>query len=611
MILIFGGTTEGKKALKICDEAGKLFYYSTKTLISGEGILHGVSLSGDMDKNAILNFCKEKEIRLLIDAAHPFASVLHENIAHVSEQLNIPVIRYERKYSKEYQGLIWFDNYVDATDYLLRHHVDHLLALTGVNTIRYFKRYWEKYNCWFRILDREESRREVAEQGFPLEKIIYYQSDGYSDTSEFALFESLHPQAIITKESGESGGFSVKLAAARKLNIPVLVIRRPVLSDKFMLVYGENGLRKKLEELCPDFFPLKTGYTTGLCATAAAKSALKSLLTGKLFSEIDVTLVNGESVSLLVNKTITTEDVAESTVIKDAGDDPDVTNGVEIIASVRLNTTHSSIRFLQGKGVGVVTLPGLGLNIGEPAINQTPRRMITSEFEEILRDYQYCLPNHNSTCGVDVTISVPNGEVMAQKTFNPKLGIMGGISIIGTSGIVRPFSSEAFVASIVKEMQVAKALGCTHVIVNSGAKSERHIKAIYPNFPDQAFIHYGNFIGEALKAADHLDFQELSLGVMIGKAVKLAEGALDTHSKKVVMNKEFLVNLAKKAGCTLETQHLVQNITVARELWNVIPQDKFHFFTMLLSLCDDVCQPLFSGKLHVFLITEDGHVVCR
>ena len=156
-----------------------------------------------------------------------------------------------------------------------------------------------------------------------------------------------------------------------------------------------------------------------------------------------------------------------------------------------------------------------------------------------------------------VTISVPGGKELAARTFN-RLGIIGGISIIGTSGIVRPFSNDAFLASIRKEAEVAKAIGCSRLVINSGAKSERFLKGylserLSEELPPQMFVHYGNFIGKTLKIAAELQFDEVVMGIMIGRAVKLAEGALDTHSKKVVMNKAFLKELAAKAGCKPES----------------------------------------------------------
>ena len=308
------------------------------------------------------------------------------------------------------------------------------------------------------------------------------------------------------------------------------------------------------------------------------------------------------------------DNAALCTVIKDSGDDPDVTNGCSVIARIELQAGQSptpAFLFRAGEGVGTVTLPGLGLEIGGPAINATPRRLITGELTTILEE--------NGLSGkikeVVVTISVPGGKKLAARTFNPKLGIIGGISIIGTSGIVRPFSNDAFLASIRKEAEVAKAIGCSRLVINSGAKSERFLKGhlserLSEELPPQMFVHYGNFIGKTLKIAAELQFDEVVMGIMIGKAVKLAEGALDTHSKKVVMNKAFLKELATKAGCKPESVQKIDSLTLARELWELFSKtEQQSFFPLLLQKCREHCTPLLPvGKLSVLLISESGEI---
>lgn len=606
MILILGGTTEGRKAVMVCDAAAKPYYYSTKGDLQQIDSAYGIRLTGGLDKVSMSVFCKENNIRLIIDAAHPFAENLHRNVAEVSVELNIQVVRFERNYPDRDMNLLWFDTYDDAVNYLICNKIDGLLALTGVNTIAKLKQYWQQHTCWFRILNRDESFSIAHREGFAADRIILY--NGNED--EYSLFGKLKPKAIITKESGESGGFEEKIKAANKLNIPVLVIKRPILSPSFIPVFGEHGLRKQIENIVPDFFDLKTGYTTGTCATAATKAALISLLTNEKSSVVTITLPNGEQVKIPVASTTFETDSTSCSVIKDAGDDPDVTNGLEITSTVRLNPNHSGVRFLQGKGVGTVTLPGLDIEIGEPAINKTPRIMIRREVYKVFRHYQHKLPDCNLKTGIDVIISVPKGEEIALKTFNPKLGIVGGISIIGTSGVVKPFSSEAFVASIRREMQVAKALNCDRIVINSGAKSESFVQQLYPHLPPQAFIHYGNFIGETIKIAADLHFKQITMGLMIGKAVKLAEGSLDTHSKKTVMNTDFLARIAIEAGCTNDMLHAIYQLKMARSLWEIIPNDKYTFFSIILKKCHEVCKPLLpNGTIEIILIDETGRTV--
>ncbi|MCS2892935.1 cobalt-precorrin-5B (C(1))-methyltransferase CbiD [Parabacteroides faecis] len=609
MILILGGTTEGRASVRIADEGSGPYYYSTKGSLQEIECAHGIRLTGGMNTASMETFCREKGIRLLIDAAHPFATALHQTVAKVSSSLQIPVIRYERRYPPRDTDLIWCDDYTDAVRKLEEQGIHRLLALTGVNTIAPLRPWWEKYPAWFRILKREESLTIATGQGFPIDHLLFYQNE--DDAGE--MMDRLQPDAIITKESGQTGYFIEKVAAARKRSIPVFVVKRPVLPETFYIVYGEDGLRKQIERLLPEFYPLHHGYTTGACATAAAKAALIALLNKEKQIQSSITLSSGELITLPVAETEWEGDSAICSVIKDAGDDPDVTNGSKIVAKVTLSKEPASapIRFVAGTGVGTVTLPGLGLEVGGPAINTTPRKMMTEELTSVLEEYRQSISNHTKTteaCGLIVTISVPGGEELATRTFNPKLGIVGGISIIGTSGIVRPFSTDAFIASIRKETEVAKAIGCTTLIVNSGAKSERYLKARYPELPPQAFVHYGNFIGETLKIASSLDFPQVVMGIMIGKAVKLAEGFLDTHSKKVVMNKDFLKDLAHQAGCAEDTIQKIDTITLARELWQLLPaEEQETFFNLLLKRCHEHCTPLLpKGELSILLITEEG-----
>ena len=282
-----------------------------------------------------------------------------------------------------------------------------------------------------------------------------------------------------------------------------------------------------------------------------------------------------------------------------------MTNHALISATVSLHREeHPSerIRFRAGEGVGTVTLPGLGLPIGDPAINATPRRMMQEALLPLLPS-----PDTVAT----VTISVPGGAELAKRTFNPKLGIEGGISIIGTSGIVRPFSSDAFIASIRQEANVAKAIGCETLVINSGAKSERILRARFPDLPPQAFVHYGNFIGETLRIANEIGFQQVVMGIMLGKAVKLAEGSLDTHSKKVVMNRDLLKALATEANCPAEILSAIDRLTLARELWEMLPAAcQPRFCQVVLNRCAAVCTPLLPhAHLTLLLIREDGAIM--
>ena len=622
MILILGGTTEGRLAVRVADAAGSPYWYSTRGDLQQIECKHGTHISGALDEAAMAAFCTAHGIRLLVDAAHPFAVELHRTVAAVAESLDLPVVRVERVYAdpagmsgSDRASLRWCDDYADAIRQLEADGIDRLLALTGVQTIGKLRPFWSRHTCWFRILRREESLEKARQQGFPEERLAYYEEE-----DDAALIARLRPEAILTKESGESGGFGQKLAAARAAGIPVYAVRRPALPAGFEVVTGEHGLRKAIERLVPDFFPLRSGFTTGACATAAAKAALLALLGHPAGDRVEITFPDGEILALPVadvhllphpqaadsraglveRQVLSSPDAATAKVIKDAGDDPDVTNGYPIVATVAFSP-EPGIHFLQGEGVGRVTLPGLGLPVGGPAINRVPRQMMERELTALCDS------------GLDVTISVPGGRELAGRTFNPKLGVVDGISIIGTSGIVRPFSNEAFVDAIRKEIEVAKAVGVRHLVINSGAKSEAFLKKRFPDLPPQAFVHYGNFIGETLRIAVALGVPQVTMGIMLGKAVKLAEGHLDTHSKSVVMNKVFLREVAAGAGCSPAAAAAIDRLTLARELWHGLSgDDAVRFFSALLdrcaAACATVCPRPGQTNLTILLLDEDGNI---
>ena len=601
MILVLGGTTEGRKAVEVLEEAAQPYFYSTKGEVQQVASPHGTRITGALDAASMLAFCKEHGIRLLVDAAHPFAENLHCTVADVSGELDIPVVRYERQYPPRDNDLVWCNDYQDAMQQMEAAGVDRLLALTGVQTIGKLAPFWQKHLCWFRVLDREESLQLAVKQGFPAERVLFYQPGG----DEGEVLNQLHPQAIITKESGASGGFNEKIEAARQAGVKVFVVKRPELSPDFRLVDGPHGLRRTVEQLLPGFYPLRTGYTTGSCATAASVAALKKWL-GEAVAHVSIFLPDGESISIQAEARLLSDHSAMGCVVKDAGDDPDITSGTEIWSTVeyRPSAGKLEIGIQGGQGVGRVTLPGLGLEVGGAAINQTPRRMI----EENLR---YHLRQRGITTGtITVTIAVPQGEKLAKKTFNPRLGIEGGISIIGTSGIVKPFSSEAFVNSIRKQVEMVQALKVERLVINSGAKSEKYVRKLYPHLPSQAFVHYGNFIGETIRVAHEVGLPRVTMGIMIGKAVKLAEGSLDTHSKHSTMNKLFLQDMAQQAGCSADAVAAIDSITLARELWSLFHADDHkRFFTLLLQACHlhaDVLLP--QGELTILLLTEEGDV---
>lgn len=564
MILVFGGTTEGRQAAQVLEEAGNVYYYSTKRGEQQLTLHHGMHVDGAMDEETMTAFVNEHGIRLIVDAAHPFASQLHQTIASVASKLTIPVIRYERIYPPRDPDIIWIDDYGQVpTD------IHTLLATTGVQSISRLKWLEAKgVKVIYRILNRESSILLAHQQGISDEQLCYYPETPEAD-------------AMLMKESGLSGGFAEKVEEARQHSMKIIVIKRPLLHFKHC-VNGPHGLRRDVERFLPEFFPLHSGLTTGTCATAAAIAATTRLTTGEMPSEVHVVLPDGETISVAVGYA---DDYAYC--IKEAGDDPDVTDGIEVRAKVE---KASQFEICGGVGVGRFTLPGFDYPVGEPAINKAPRQMMRENITEDVR----------------VTISVPQGETIARKTFNPRLGIRGGISIIGVSGIVKPFSEEAFIESIRKCMEVAKASGTDRVVINSGAKSERFVKAMYAKLPQQAFVQYGNYIGETLTMANHLCIKHVTLGVMLGKAVKLAAGHLDTHSRKTVMDKAFVQQMLNESGISIN----ISDMTLARELWERIAEEgKTVFARTVIRHCYEHCAPLLpNGELLILLIDDKGKI---
>lgn len=568
---MFGGTTEGRKSIEALEEAGSLFYYSTKTGEQDVSLHHGILLSGAMDEEGMTSFCHSHNIGLLIDAAHPFAEVLHRKVAKVAEQLDIPAIRFERIFPERETDIIWCDDFNDA---LSKVDCCVLLATTGVQSISRLKPLEERgISVRYRILNRESSIRLAHEQGATDEQLCFYPHTPKAD-------------AMLMKESGETGGFVEKVEEARRLGMKMYAIKRPETPKVFHQVNGEHGLRMMVERLLPEFYPLHSGLTTGTCATAAAVAATRQLMTGETPDNVPVRLPNGETIHVAVGY-----GDGYAFCIKEAGDDPDVTDGLEIRAQAERS---KRFEIIGGEGVGRFTLPGFDYPAGEAAINKAPRQMMRDNIKEEVR----------------ITISVPQGAEIARRTFNPRLGIEGGISIIGVSGIVKPFSEEAFIESIHKCLEVAKALGAERVVLHSGMKSENFLQQHYPHLPQQAFVEYGNAIGETLRMANELQLPHVTLGIMLGKAVKLAEGHLDTHSKKQTMNKAFITEMMHEVGCDEGAIAKAAGITLARELWSIIPTEHVREFAKtVISHCEQHCHPLLpQGELTILLIDDNGHI---
>jgi cobalt-precorrin-5B (C1)-methyltransferase len=285
---------------------------------------------------------------------------------------------------------------------------------------------------------------------------------------------------------------------------------------------------------------LRRGWTTGACATAATWGALDALWGGAFPARVQLTLPRGETPIFLLENCRYGPGWAECGVVKDAGDDPDVTHGATIIARVRAGAAGHGVRFFAGDGVGTVTKPGLPIAVGEPAINPVPRQMMTEVVAGLAA-------RHDRPSDVEITISVPGGAELAAKTWNPRLGIEGGLSILGTTGVVRPFSCAAWIASIHRGIDVAVAAGLPHVAGCTGATSERAVQALH-SLPDHAMLDMGDFAGGLLKYLARHPVPRLTIGGGIGKMTKLAQGARDLHSRRSTVDFAALGALARESG---------------------------------------------------------------
>lgn len=348
---------------------------------------------------------------------------------------------------------------------------------------------------------------------------------------------------------------------------------------------------------------LRSGYTTGACATAAAWGALSALVHHRVVTEATIRLPAGPLVTFPLHACSFTDSEGRASVIKDAGDDPDVTDKAEICAVVRWHDGPGVV-FRGGVGVGTVTRPGLPVAVGEPAINPVPRQMIRTAVAEVLAEAG--LPGR----GVVVEIAVPGGAELAGKTFNPRLGIVGGISILGTTGVVVPYSNAAWVASVLQAIDVAAAQGCTQLILTVGGRSERAAQAMYP-LPEVAFIQVGPFFGAALEQCRRAGIQRVSIVGMIGKLAKFAAGNESVHSNVSRQDFAFLAQLAAKAGADAPTLESVAAANTAHEAAQILA-DRPAFFQLLCAEAIHFAKTLFGGQdIEVVLIGVEGEILAR
>src|SRR5215216_1111686 len=344
---------------------------------------------------------------------------------------------------------------------------------------------------------------------------------------------------------------------------------------------------------------LRTGWTTGTCAAAAAKAAARALVSGRPQARVDVKLPGKRPerrVEFDVERCDLGDSWAEAVVVKDAGDDPDVTDGAYLTARVSWQE-EQGLELDRGDGVGIVTKPGLGLPVGGPAINAVPRRMISTSVQEVLD------PNER---GVRIVISVPGGERMAEKTTNARLGIVRGISIFGTTGIVRPFSTAAWAASVVQAVNVMGAQGHKTFVLSTGGLTEKAAMRLLPDLQEVNFVEVGDFTGQAIKKAVEKGLRRGFFVGMAGKLAKLAAGVMMTHWTRSKVDNELLAEITAGAGGSPELIQEVRAANTARhayELWRAAHLERAPYL-----LCGRVAENLreyADGDLEMYAIMVD------
>jgi len=352
--------------------------------------------------------------------------------------------------------------------------------------------------------------------------------------------------------------------------------------------------------------PLRRGWTTGACATAAAKAAFTALVTGAFPDPVTITLPRGEQPAFALALTRREAGAASAGIVKDAGDDPDVTHGALIIATVREAARGAGVIFKAGPGVGMVTRPGLAIPPGEPAINPVPRQMIRAAIAEVAAATQ-------QAGDVAVEISVPNGEALAAKTLNGRLGIVGGLSILGTTGIVVPYSCAAWIAAIQRGIDVARAAGVSHIAGATGASSEAAVRKLY-DLPEIALIDMGDFVGGMLNYLRHHPVARVTIAGGVAKMAKLAQGLLDLHSRRGEVDLAALAQLAEKCGGSASLRDRILAANTAAEAFAHAAADGIALGDAVADAAREVATRVVEGTgiaVDTVLFDRDGRLVGR
>ena len=350
--------------------------------------------------------------------------------------------------------------------------------------------------------------------------------------------------------------------------------------------------------------PLRRGWTTGACASGAARAAFEALLTGIYPDPVPVALPKGLRPEFALAMQELGEDFARAGIVKDAGDDPDVTHGALIVATVRFAPIGAGVEFRAGEGVGTVTRPGLPLPPGEPAINPAPRAMIRANLAEVAE--RIGVP-----ADAIVEISVPGGETIAERTANGRLGIVGGLSILGTTGVVVPYSCSAWIHSIHRGIDVARASGCVHVGAATGDTSEAAIRA-HHHLPDHALIDMGDFVGGLLKYLRVHPVPRVTVAGGPAKMTKLAEGRLDLHSKRGTVDLHALARRVAEAGGPGSLSEAMQNANSALHAFELAAASGFDLAALIAEGAWTTAARVLGGaptELEIVVVGRDGRIL--
>ena len=351
---------------------------------------------------------------------------------------------------------------------------------------------------------------------------------------------------------------------------------------------------------------LLTGFTTGTCATASSKAAALAIINQKTISTVDVLLPKRDRINIKINSCEFTKNNAKCSVIKDGGDDPDVTHGAEIFVDLSLTNNVGTIEIDGGDGVGRVTKPGLGLEIDSAAINPTPKKMILENLQEVGKE----ILKEN---GIKVLISVPKGEELATKTDNPRIGILNGISILGTSGIVIPYSTASFAAAIRQQIDVVSSMNDEEVVLTTGGRSEDFAREII-KLPDHSFIQMGDFSGYTIQQCAKKSLKKAYVAGFIGKLAKMAAGVKQTHVKGGKVNMKFLSELAKRCNANSETIRKILGANTARNVQEIVIEDGVDGF--FDEITKETCNQMRQHSeekipVEVILFNFDGNILSR